>query len=285
MSSKWPSAGDGGIERPEVTTASVLISINDLNKLNCSQILGSKGVIGATVAICGNILISLALNCQKLAHRRLDREKALKILERELATRRNSPGLDDNAEEGGSQTTAKLTAQTGLGTGAIETAPLLQHSHSDPSPRKYGTGSNSNSGNDSNATRVIPPLTQSTNKPNSYTIPFPFRIRSQNTSLLTGVREDTAEPSVSHSTHMMLPVEDISDTPSENGRACFQNGSSRTGQTGKDNLVIEQENESDYLKSKLWCVTYISMAAELFLQTHHSPLHSQVVRFPPHEYR
>ncbi|KZS97655.1 DUF803-domain-containing protein [Sistotremastrum niveocremeum HHB9708] len=32
----------------------------------------SKSFIGITVAICGNILISLALNCQKLAHRRLD---------------------------------------------------------------------------------------------------------------------------------------------------------------------------------------------------------------------
>lgn len=34
----------------------------------------SKSFIGITVAICGNILISLALNCQKLAHRRLDNE-------------------------------------------------------------------------------------------------------------------------------------------------------------------------------------------------------------------
>src|SRR5258707_14618979 len=31
--------------------------------------------IGITVAICGNVVISLALNCQKLAHRRLDEQR------------------------------------------------------------------------------------------------------------------------------------------------------------------------------------------------------------------
>ena len=46
----------GEVELPQVTTSSV---------------------IGITVAICGNVLISLALNFQKLAHKRLDRGETL----------------------------------------------------------------------------------------------------------------------------------------------------------------------------------------------------------------
>lgn len=35
----------------------------------------TQSFIGIVVAICGNVLISLALNCQKLAHRRLDEQR------------------------------------------------------------------------------------------------------------------------------------------------------------------------------------------------------------------
>src|SRR5258706_12012582 len=35
----------------------------------------TQSFIGIVVAISGNVLISLALNCQKLAHRRLDEQR------------------------------------------------------------------------------------------------------------------------------------------------------------------------------------------------------------------
>lgn len=39
--------------------------------------VSTASIIGVSVAILGNVLISLALNCQKLAHKRLDAEKVL----------------------------------------------------------------------------------------------------------------------------------------------------------------------------------------------------------------
>lgn len=243
--SKWPDIytfGDGDIEIPKVTTASI---------------------IGITVAICGNVIISLALNFQKLAHRRLDREKALNARERELVTQRNSVALNESVEEGGSHTTTTRTMQTSLGTNVAETAPLLQHSHSDPSSRKYGTTSNSSPGSNNNGSRAIPPLTKPDNNSKynliSRLIPFPFHTRSQNTSLSTGVRGDITESCAPHSTHIMLPVQDISDFPLEHGAAGLQNETGKRGGNGKNESMIEHGNESDYLKSKLWWLGFLLM--------------------------
>jgi hypothetical protein len=191
----------------------------------------------------------------------LDREKALKAWEKELETRRNSAAPNGSVEEGGSQTTIKPTTQTipGMGIAATETAPLLQHSFSDPSPQKYGTGPNSSSGSNSNisSSQAISPLTQSADpskrKLISRLIPFSLYTRLQNTSLVRGVHNVT-EPSESHSTHTLLPVEEVSDSPTENGGAGLQNGNGRRGGIGKEELMIEHGNESDYLKSKLWYV-------------------------------
>lgn len=46
-----------------------------LSCLEAGEQANTQSLIGITVAIGGNILISLALNCQKLAHKRLDLEK------------------------------------------------------------------------------------------------------------------------------------------------------------------------------------------------------------------
>lgn len=240
-----------------MTTASALSSIMPTYYIANDHCY--KGVIGISVAICGNILISLALNCQKLAHRRLDREKTLKVRVRELETRRNSSALNESMEEGGSRTTTAQSTQTSLGTNgavaATEAAPLLQHSNSDPSPRKYGSGPNPGSAHN-NVSRAIPPLIQpadqSTRKLVSRLIPFPLHTTSHCASRLTGVREDTVEANESHSADTLLPVGDIYDSPVENGRAGLHNGNEARG-TGKEESTIEHGNESDYLKSKLWC--------------------------------
>ena len=217
----------------------------------------SKGVIGITVAICGNVLISLALNCQKLAHRRLDREKALKAREQELATRRNSAVLNENAEEGGSQTVRTRTTQANSNASVrvVETAPLLQNSQSDLPHGTYGTGSSSSSSSrESRISMSKRPLTQPV-QPSKGTlisrlIPFPLRTTKHSSSILPGVREDREQSGEFHSTHALLSVESICDSPLENGAAGQQNGKRRRGKE----LMIEHGNESDYLKSKLWYV-------------------------------
>jgi hypothetical protein len=207
-----------------------------------------QGVIGITVAICGNVLISLALNFQKLAHRRLDREKALKARERELETRRHSAAQHESADEGRSQTPMARTTQTSTSSAAIETVPLLQHSRSDPSLRTYGTAS---SGGRSNS-QASPPLTQHVqpSKGNliSRLISFPLRTTSHSSA---GGRENAQRSGEHHSRHALLPVEDVCDSPVENGTAGVRNGIKGDG---KEGLMVEHGNESDYLKSKLWCV-------------------------------
>lgn len=46
----------------------------------------NASIIGIVVAISGNVVISLALNCQKLAHRRLEREREEKRMQRGAGT-------------------------------------------------------------------------------------------------------------------------------------------------------------------------------------------------------
>jgi len=169
----------------------------------------------------------------------------LKARERELETRRNAAATNGVAEEGQSQTQTSGSAVAAV----VETSPLLQHSHSDPSPRTYGTGSNSIGSSNAQA---IPLLHQPVNptKPNliSHLIPFPLRTKAT----LPGVHEDAEEPGERYSAHAMLPVDDVYDSPLENGAARLQHGDGKTV-NGKE-MMDEHGNESDYLKSKLWWV-------------------------------
>lgn len=171
----------------------------------------------------------------------------MKAPKSELETRRNATPSNGGVEEGGSQTTTTQTNGS-MNDAVVETAPLLQHSHSDPSPT-YGTGSNSIGSNNAQA---IPLLPQPGKLPKrnliSHLIPFPLRTKPT----LAGVREDSEEPSDHHSEHAVFPVDDICDTLLENGGTVLQNGNGKRA-NGKE-MMVEHGNESDYLKSKLWCV-------------------------------
>jgi hypothetical protein len=214
----------GEVELPEVTT---------------------KSVIGITVAICGNVLISLALNFQKLAHKRLDREKALKARERELQTRTNSAAdAADSEEEESSQPTTRMAdplPQVNLSASVvvIETAPLLQHSQSEPSPTGYGT---------SRAHSIKP------SKRKVISRLFPSHAREGNTSNLMGVQE-VAEPR--NATHALLPVDGLANSTVDNELG-LQNGNTSNGKEDGE-LMNEHWNESDYLKSKLWWLGFLLM--------------------------
>lgn len=209
MAPRWPIFHrfneDAEIKLPEMTSASV---------------------IGITVAICGNVLISLALNFQKLAHKRLEREKARKAHERELETRRNS-GSSERSDitiislgEGASQTTIGPRL-------VVETAPLLQHSYSDPSHSAYGTSS-------SGGSIAVPPLKK---KFMSRLNPFSRRSRKQRQPSLMEVHEDTESGESAH-------FDEVVNLPSHD-----HNGKDVNGHA---DLPPEHGKESDYLKSKLW---------------------------------
>jgi hypothetical protein len=159
------------------------------------------------------------------------------------ATRENSTATNRNAEESQTQTSGSAIAAV------VETAPLLQHSHSDPSPRTYGIGSNSIGSSNAQAISLLQPVKPTKPSLISHLIPFPLRTKAT----LPDVREDAEEPGERYSAHAMLPVDDIYDSPLENGAAGLQHGDGKTV-NGKE-IMDEHENESDYLKSKLWCVS------------------------------
>ncbi|KAF4602260.1 hypothetical protein EYR40_005465 [Pleurotus pulmonarius] len=78
--------------RTNVQWARYLYDMDDLPKVSTATF------IGITVAIAGNVLISLALNLQKLAHRRLEEDKAGRS--EELSVRRHSHNNNESAIHG-----------------------------------------------------------------------------------------------------------------------------------------------------------------------------------------
>lgn len=218
----------------------------------------SGSVIGITVAICGNILISLALNFQKLAHNRLDREKSRKAREQELKTRKSSAVPSDNGDddsddtEGTSRPPVPSQGPQSAGISPLESSPLLRHFHSDPLSNNYGTadslGDSSVGLISRSDTNPLPlaPATTDRNKFLSRLNPFMQRSKKQGTSSLMGVHED---PEPSDITHVLVPVVEVVDA-----LAAVKNGKNLKND---DDLPPEHENESDYLKSKLWCASHL----------------------------
>ncbi|KAI0092470.1 magnesium transporter NIPA-domain-containing protein [Irpex rosettiformis] len=172
-------------------------------------------VAGISVAIIGNILISLALNCQKLAHRRLERERELQRAKNiGKDTNRRSNGINgnrqDTAHEFDEQEEDGELTPTGLPLRHVssfhgleeqsESQPLLPRSHSDAITTRR--------------------------------VPLFRRLFSWNK------RRDSLEGY----NHSLTPVDVVVDEPSS---ASIREAS----QAGRDS---EDGNESDYLRSKLW---------------------------------
>lgn len=194
----------------------------------------TKSVVGITVAICGNILISLALNFQKLAHKRLDRWKALKTRERELETQKNMairvPDVDGAPQETTPTEPSAPQISSSANVFVVETAPLLRQSHTEPLPTGYGTSSNVQPSKRKFVSRL-----------------FPSPTRRGNVLSLEGVREDSES---SDTTHTLLPVDGMVSSPVENSDG-LQNGKTTSGNEDGESM-IDGWNEGDYLKSKLW---------------------------------
>lgn len=61
---------------PAPCSSQVLAVVDAALALDAFPHFTTRTLVGIAVAISGNILISLALNLQKLAHKRVEREKA-----------------------------------------------------------------------------------------------------------------------------------------------------------------------------------------------------------------
>ncbi|THV08716.1 DUF803-domain-containing protein [Dendrothele bispora CBS 962.96] len=193
--------------------------------------LTSATVIGISVAIAGNILISLALNLQKLAHKRLDAEKIArngtdnngKSRQSNGNTRLSSTMEEDNEDEDDPDPEFSINQhkpQTIVGSSSSETQPLLLFPQS-TSSNEYGTSAQN-----------FPPTPRA-----GLSRPLPSR---------RGSSRVTAIPA--------MPV-DIIDGDTIRGRIPNSHKPSHNVDT-KD---LGDGYESEYLKSKLWWFGFLLM--------------------------
>lgn len=188
----------------------LILGMDDLPRLT------TQTTIGITVAVSGNVLISLALNLQKLAHKRLDEQKhaqananaPTKPLRRDHS---NEPSLNEQDED--LETITEQTTPQSQHTLTVETQPLLPvHNHS-----------NNYAAFDSQEhTPVIEPQK------------FGFLMRIFRSKKNYGKKKRVA----------LLPIDVMDEDAALHGL-----GSTRRR---TDEEKDDQTNETAYLKSKLW---------------------------------
>jgi len=184
-------------------------------------------IAGISVAISGNILISLALNCQKLAHRRLEKERELN---RVGTSNNNQNGIKPSLQDNSLQATESEENGALTPTGGI--LQLYNVSH----PRETD-------GSSAAAVSETQPLLSPPERHD-----LPVRKRSLFKKIVSWSQRGEhvhIEP-----TQSLLPVDVITVRPSN---ASEEETSSKGGE--EDNDV----NESDYLKSKLWWLGFTLM--------------------------
>ncbi|KAF8138656.1 magnesium transporter NIPA-domain-containing protein [Boletus edulis] len=206
--------------------------------------LTPQSVIGISVAVTGNVLISLALNLQKLAHLRLDHERQKDLLDVERQSR--PPGCDTSARAPRPDTVACFgAAQHAMEENDLfETQPLLPHrSSSQPPPRSYEhfpvNGDDTRSRKSSNAVRS-----------RRHQRKQPFVSRYLPLRLVLG--DTSLNSSSTRVNSPAIPVEDV--FPQRNMRTNHQSNGNGTSQH-----VDEIAKESDYLRSKLWWSGFVLM--------------------------
>lgn len=233
--------------------------------------LTTMTAVGIVVAVSGNVLISLALNLQKLAHRRLEVEKMERGRQKlgkgqqghkTTGTANGSastngdagtsnadrPSLDEDAED---RERAHVDSPADVSEGeagdpyaggsspARETQPLLLSRDSER-PKKYGIDPGRSNSQDS-----VPMKTLKKARRSFISGLIPFRKRH-------GAAQDgvhTGGDGSGETIHTLLPVDVMTEESALDGHKPVKKGK-------KDSADVEDEfgNESDYLRSKLWCV-------------------------------
>ncbi|KAF9557247.1 DUF803-domain-containing protein [Agrocybe pediades] len=189
--------------------------------------LTTRTFVGIVVAISGNVLISLALNLQKLAHKRVEKMR----LDASRSAQRHDTSLtelDEDDEEQSMQASAEeedVFLDRPPATVDAELRPLT--SHPEPLIRNYG-GSGS-----------------STPTPNGRRDDVKRSFISRLNPLRT--RQKLAQVKYT------LPVDIMSEDAALHGLASRNHKKHDT----KDNVL--DENEGEYLKSKLWWLGFLLM--------------------------
>lgn len=218
----WTSPDDIGIVLPHLTL---------------------QAVIGITVSIAGNVLISLALNLQKLAHLRLERE------------RQNGPDTEGEGGPLGRDTNGRhVDASSRFGAAQqraedhpFETQPLIpKRSSHQLSPSSYGLPQyNSSITRDDSRSRKSSIAARARLRQRKQ----PFVSRFLPLGLVLG-RDSSSDSSSARANLPDISVEDV--FPQRSTRMNHRNN----GKAPSSNMA-EDETESDYLRSKLWSVIYV----------------------------
>lgn len=200
-------------------------------------------IIGITVAIAGNVLISLALNLQKLAHIRLEKAQKQARLERELHVSGDALRSRSPHDQRPSGDPAACSHES-------ETQPLIQGSSTSRSRACYGNSTSPGTRRDDSRSRKSTSSArgrrpgQPSRKPSFVSRYIPFHLSQHG-----GVNEN-----VSHTQETLeIPVDVI---PAE--RIVATNGNGKRAPPSPE-LWEEEGTESDYLRSKIWWSGFILM--------------------------
>lgn len=200
-------------------------------------------VIGITVTIAGNVLISLALNLQKLAHIRLEKAQKQARMERELHISGNTLRSRSPHDQRPSGDPAACSHES-------ETQPLIQGSFDGYSGARHGTSTSPGTRRDDSRSRKSTSsarerrLGQPSRKPSFVSRFIPFRLGQHG-----GVNEN-----VSHTQETLAISVDV--IPAE--RIVALKGNGRRAPPPPE-LWEEEGTESDYLRSKIWWSGFILM--------------------------
>ncbi|KAG9317616.1 magnesium transporter NIPA-domain-containing protein [Chiua virens] len=202
-------------------------------------------VIGISVAIAGNVLISLALNLQKLAHQRLDhgRQSGLTNGEREGGL----PGRDTSTRHivrPDNTSRFSATQQASEENGHFEAQPLISHRSSSQSPlSSYGVAEyNVAVVGDDGGSRKSTNTARSRRCPRQRSFVSRFLLLQ---SLLGSGSSDSRNFRADSSVKDAFPQRSTRTADQGQGKAA-------QGKT-------KDQKESDYLRSKLWWSGFILM--------------------------
>ncbi|KAG0705505.1 magnesium transporter NIPA-domain-containing protein [Suillus ampliporus] len=203
-------------------------------------------VIGITVAIAGNVLISLALNLQKLAHLRLEKEQRQARMERELHVSSDVLRSRSPHDHRPSDDPSACSRES-------ETQPLIQGTSTSRARARYGTSASAGTRRDDSRSRKSTSSArgrrpgQPQRKPSFASRFLPLRL-----NLHGGVNDECGNVSHTQET-LAIPVDVI---PAEH--VLGLNGN-RMREPSSPEVWEEEGKESDYLRSKIWWSGFILM--------------------------
>lgn len=198
-------------------------------------IMDTRTLIGILVAISGNVLISFAMNLQKLAHKRIENQRLAELDQTTTLAKSGGNGVpstlreeshEDLAQHSRQHSTTPSNTGDSVSTPAAETSALLDI-HFDPSQTNYGSiGSESISGRE--------PGNQITSTPDHMS--------------------DARKPSCKLQTSPMLATVPVDIVSEETVLRGVQRKKLTKAPSSSSSV---EDNEGDYLKSKIWWLGFL----------------------------